>query len=524
MHVVVDDKPHAFGWTRARLPMQRRIAAALPAVIWCLTLAAAGSYLVMYGVLVLRRLPYPFELEWMEGGSLQQLQRIVDGLPLYAEPQLNYVPFLYPPLYFYAAAAVAQVTGVGFLPLRLVSIAASVVCFWLIYLITRRETGRAAIGLISAGLFAATYNVSGAWLDIARVDSLHLALMLAAIYVAQHQASRWTIVGAGAVMGLAFLTKQTAGLVMAFLALYWALTDRRALVIFVAAFAVVGGGGIALIDALWDGWPSYYLFTLPGQDRIVRSVLLTFWQSDVMAPLGVACVVAIFGLGALAAQGNGLRARFWLLVLAGMVAAGLAGRLTYGGVNNALMPTYAAIAIVFGLGMDRAMQITSSRAGAFLQGSAWKTYVLGLALAQFCLLGYDPRQDIPTTQDLQAGQALVERLRAVHGDVYMPDSGYLPVMAGKPWYAHSMGLDELTGGFGGSVSPAGYRLMAELQDDVLQRRFGAVVLSGFDARIANALERVYHLDTRSAIEDPAVFWPVSGGKYRPRFWLDPLPE
>src|SRR5437867_2599 len=96
-------------------------------------------YLLVYLVIALRRMSFPFELEWMEGASIGHVDRLLHGLPLYAKPSLDFTPFIYPPLYFIVSAWVAKLTGNGFLPLRLVSFAASLACFALLYAIVRRE-------------------------------------------------------------------------------------------------------------------------------------------------------------------------------------------------------------------------------------------------------------------------------------------------------------------------------------------------------------------------------------------------
>ncbi len=54
---------------------------------------------------------------------------MLDGKSLYTAPTLGYVSYTYPPLYTCVSAAVAEVTGLGFLPLRLVSFASSLVAF-----------------------------------------------------------------------------------------------------------------------------------------------------------------------------------------------------------------------------------------------------------------------------------------------------------------------------------------------------------------------------------------------------------
>src|SRR5207245_9768312 len=53
-------------------------------------LAAALLFPLLYAATALARLSYPFELEWMEGGVLAGVQRLLHGQPLYAAPSLDY--------------------------------------------------------------------------------------------------------------------------------------------------------------------------------------------------------------------------------------------------------------------------------------------------------------------------------------------------------------------------------------------------------------------------------------------------
>lgn len=61
-----------------------------------------------------RRMRYPYDVEWIESGILVEVMRIAHGQPLYTAPTLDYIPFLYGPLYFYLAAALSKVTGLTF--------------------------------------------------------------------------------------------------------------------------------------------------------------------------------------------------------------------------------------------------------------------------------------------------------------------------------------------------------------------------------------------------------------------------
>ena len=101
------------------MPRALRAAAAVA------SLAVIGAYLAI----AIARLGYPFHLEILEDNSLIEVHRILAGQPLYPAPSASYVPDGYPPLYFAVSAAVASVLGQSYLPLRLVSLVASLACF-----------------------------------------------------------------------------------------------------------------------------------------------------------------------------------------------------------------------------------------------------------------------------------------------------------------------------------------------------------------------------------------------------------
>ncbi|MFH1143060.1 MAG: hypothetical protein V1774_00780, partial [Candidatus Eisenbacteria bacterium] len=44
---------------------------------------AAGAFLLLYLLVALQRIAYPWELEWMEGGLVDHVQRIVNGQGIY---------------------------------------------------------------------------------------------------------------------------------------------------------------------------------------------------------------------------------------------------------------------------------------------------------------------------------------------------------------------------------------------------------------------------------------------------------
>src|SRR5262245_51784407 len=165
---------------------------------------SAVWYLGAYAWIVWNRVRYPFDLEWMEGGMVDHVRFLMSHGNIYVPPSLEFVPYVYNPFYYVVAAAVSLFTGVGYVALRLVSIAGSLACIGIIALIVSWETRRRELGILASGLFAATYAVGGGWFDIARVDSLHFAFCLGAIALVRFAKRHAHLVAAGVCVWLAF--------------------------------------------------------------------------------------------------------------------------------------------------------------------------------------------------------------------------------------------------------------------------------------------------------------------------------
>src|SRR5439155_27192958 len=127
--------------------------------------AACAYLLVLLAYTTLSRIRFPYELEWLEGWTVESVRRVLAGKSLFVAPSVEWIPYPYTPLYTYSSAALASLIGVGFLAPRLVSLASAVGCLGLTFLLVRRETGSAFCGLAGAGFLAGTYPLSGAWFD-----------------------------------------------------------------------------------------------------------------------------------------------------------------------------------------------------------------------------------------------------------------------------------------------------------------------------------------------------------------------
>lgn len=476
-------------------------------------LSSCGTgYILTFAVISILRMDYPFELEWMEGGILDHVSRVLEGQRIYVRPTLEFVPFIYAPLYFYVSALFSLVLGESFFPLRLVSFLASIGSLTTIFLIVRRETGGAIYPLIAAGLFAATFRISGAWFDIARADALFLCLVLLTLLVLQGGTSSKRQLAAAVLISLAFLTKQTALVIGLPIAIYLLWVCRLKSLVFIGISVVLIGGSTLLLDYIHDGWYSYYLFFIPGQHHWTESMYIRFWTDDILGSMFAASGLAAFYFFRKFKSGGYSNRSFLLFAAAGMLAGSWAGRLHSGGYDNVLLPAYAALAILFGLGLHRLRVVVDDN--PIFKYRIIESGVFIACLLQFYILRYDPAKQLPTDHDRQAGQTLVERLPLIQGEVLIPSHGYLARMAGKRGYAHKMAIGDVIR----SDQKYGAELETEIHEALKERRFEGIIIDG--SWFQETLER-YYTNQGSISGEPDVFYPVTGFPTRPKHYFSP---
>jgi 4-amino-4-deoxy-L-arabinose transferase-like glycosyltransferase len=473
-------------------------------------LVGAVLYVAVYLILVFFRIQYPFELEWMEGGSLEQVRRILSSQKLYVSPSLEFIPYIYTPFYFYLSAIVSKITGIGFMPLRLVSFVSSMGCFLIIFLIVNQETKSTFSSILASCLFAATFQKSGAFFDIARADSLFLFFLLAAIYLVRFKISPTSYVLAGVLVSLSFLTKQTALIISLPIMFYCVYSNRRCSIFFIATIVIITGISTILLNHIHDGWYNYYIFDLPMQHSIAKRMLLNFWVKDLMLPLPIACIMSLFYILRPACKFKQKELFFYLLIAAGMLGASWISRLNRGGYLNALFPAYAIISILFGLATHTVFQ--SVQAAPAGKRKLMEIFVYLVCIIQFSLLFYNPFDQIPTRDDIKAGTELVDTIKQMKGDVLVPQHGYLSVLAGKHSYAHWVAILEVVGGLGGEPKEEGKKLENEIAQAIREKRFSAIIQ---DMDCFKDIERYYTIQ-RPVFSDETIFWTVTGARTRPQ--------
>ncbi len=494
---------------------------------------AAALYVVVYLAVVVKRIGYPYELEWMEGGSVDHVQRIVDGVPLYAPPSINFVPFIYPPLYFYASAAVAQVTGVGFLPLRIVSALASVGAMLVLFLYGRREGGGALHGMIAAGVFAASFAASGGWFDIGRVDSLFILLVLLAIYQIRFARGRLGWIAAGIVIALAYATKQTALVALGPLVLYALIVDRRRWLYLAVTAVLASVGAYLVMSALCGEWYAYYIYRVPAGHAMLWGDLLLFWTRDILPWGAVAMLLAAPFVADRLRNGIGGERWFHALLLIGMFGAAWISRLHVGGYINVVMPAHAAIALLVPAalrwwtnrlrGVDAQPASIGPDAAALARPAPLpvaESYILLVLLAQFVMWYYNPKAFVPSHADRDAAGRFIAELAAAKGEVFVADHSWLAVLAGKHSNAQSQSmLDVLRSGDTATAAA----MVEQVRTAIAAKRYGLVAVdegsvydrvSPGNQWLTRLLDTVYG-PPRILRYRSDEFYPVVGMKSRP---------
>jgi hypothetical protein len=398
---------------------------------------AATAPVGLYLWLAVHQLGYPYELEWMEGGAVEIVARVVAGHSMYVAPTLHYVPYPYTPLYFWTSALVAHLVGVGFLPLRLVSFAASLGCLAVLFALVRRQTGDWVAGWLAAGLFAATYQVGGAWLDVGRVDSLYLLLLLVTFAVARRAADGRDGVLVGLLAFAAFFTKQSALVAVAPVLGVLLVTRRRVGVTAVATLAVAVGASTLLLDALTQGWYRYYVFSELSHQGINAKAGRRFVPDDLLRPVTALILLGLAGIAVGLWRHRGTAWGYWGAVVAGLLVSVFVARLHAGSGRDVLIPAYAALCLIGALGYDA---LRRGLPGPRPLREAALAAVLVFAVVH--LWGH-PTHLIPSAGSERTGQRFVAAVAAEPGQVIVLDHPWYASLAGKAAWAQGEAIHDV---------------------------------------------------------------------------------
>jgi hypothetical protein len=454
------------------------------------------------------RFSYPYDLEWMEGGVLHGAARIAAGDGIYGPPSVDYISFLYTPLYPGLLAILGSVFGLSYQLGRLISVLSLLGIGGLVIGNTiawsPKQHGAAIAGsILGLGLFAAAYPFMEGWYDLVRADTLFLLIATGGLV----GLSRWSRAGtglgghrrvaaAGALLGLAFFAKQT-GVMYAIAGgpIIVAMNWRRAPT-YVAATAAVGLGGAALLQRTTGGWFWTYVYQIHHDhdwnfDRFHKSfglIVLHFRWATAIIVLGwfvvLACAVV---RRRVPPPARGLL--LWTYLYAVSTTIGAIGWGTEFAHYNAYMPAFLHGAMAAGfaipailacveclLGVDGAYERSSPRRSNRIAAAHAIVAVVAVGFGvQLYHARWNPRVFIPTAKDRVAGDELIATIRALPGRVWVPSHPWYAHLAGKPMYVHRMGVKDVT-----ARKP---RTIAGLEEALRGHEFAAIVLDNRDLQL-----------------------------------------
>jgi hypothetical protein len=482
------------------------------------------------------RVTYPYDLEWMEGGMLHHALRIQLGQGIYVPPSADFIPFLYTPLYPTMLALFGSPFGISYTLGRAVSIVGLVgiaaTATGSLASPRSRPLGATLAGTaLALGLFAASYPFVEGWYDLVRADTFFLFMVTAGIAGLPHWArSDDGVVGHGkvaagaAVLALAFFCKQTGILYVGLGGAIVLVLDWRRALTYTAMAGALGLGGCWLLDRATGGWFWTYVSEIHrahdfNRPRFYAAFGHILWHFP--APtLVIAATLALVAVTAWRRRQLPAAARPFLLWTSTYALSIVAGAIGYGtefAHFNAYMPALlhgalaAGAAVPTALACGRALRDGHRPADRIALACG---VAAALPLAVTCLLArWQPRQYIPTTADVVAGDRLIRRLAAIDGDVWVPSHPWYAHLADKPPHVHVMGIRDVT--------TRQTRTIDRLADVVRQQAYAAIVLDNRDVRTEiPGLTEFYHPAlTLPADERPRVY--TGAGHVRSGYLLVP---
>jgi len=509
--IVVEPRPAAGPVARPPAPRRHIPIGQLVEVVAWLVIALPAVYQI--GLLIQAiagRAGYPYDLEWMEGGLLHHALRIRHGDGIYVAPNVDFIPYLYTPLYptllalfsglFGGPAGPSYLLGRMISILGLVGIAGIAVAS---FVSAREHRLQAMVGaVLGLGLFAASYPYVEGWYDLVRADTFFLFMVTAGIAGLPAWARRddgilghGKVAAGAAVMALAFFCKQTGIFYVALGGMIVVAMNWRRAPTYAAMAGLLGLGGSWILNRATQGWFWIYVSEIHrahdfNMDRFYASFGNILWHFPALT-IVVAATVPLVAATAIRARGIPAAAQPFVLWSAAFAASTIVGAIGWGtefAHFNAYMPALlhgalaAGAAIPAVLACVRLVFRARRAAGALAMGCAG---IAALALTVTCFRArWQPQRFIPTAADVAAGGRLIQRLKSIDGDIWMPSHPWYLVLAGKVPHVHRMGIKDVT--------TRQTRTIERLDDKLRDHGFAAIVLDNRDLQSELPAIRQYY--------------------------------
>ncbi|HZK75589.1 MAG TPA: glycosyltransferase family 39 protein [Candidatus Kapabacteria bacterium] len=487
-----------------------------------IVIALGVAFIALVLALSILRLMYPYEIEWMEGAMVDHAIRVIAGQPIYTAPSLDFVAWLYPPLYYYAVAAVMKLTGIGFFAGRIVSFLSTLLTALALGWMVRRVTANRLFAFLTLALYVATYHATGFYFDIVRNDAFFTFLIVAAAIPAffSNRAAPYL---SGLILALAFFTKQQAIFFLPPLAIFFWFRNRKSGIAFAVTAVVLGVLSVLLLNIATHGWSNYYMFAIPHAKGVDFSAIrmLDVFPDYALGPFATS-FIALLSLPLLKKEGASIAhdAGGWLGFLASgtgllammSLAALVAGAFSLGnegGYRNVMMPFVAFVLPLLPIALAEIKIVRPE----------FSRYVYLAFLFQFVALYFNPLSEkmlIASAHQRRGAEEFIRKLEVMPGDVFIPYHGYISRQAGKATHAQILAaLDVLH-----MHDTAAARLQANFDSAYSQHRFSAIIMEESDAFHTDSIAH-YTFSGRMLAEPNVNLTRVADQATRPEFVFVP---
>ncbi len=427
---------------------------------WLLLILALSCYLFVYVHHGYGLLCFPFDYDQGEGYDVNSAWSLVQGLPLYGNP--DEYPFYssnYPPVYSFILAPLLYLFGPSLALGRLLSIAATAGISLIIFAAVYWAAGRGRAALAAALLFLASpyvYHVT----PLARVNALTLLFALAALYSAQRAVAdqrpwrRSWLYASGLLLLLALFTKQMSIDAAASIFLLLLVRNWRLAFAYAVAIASLGGAVYLLIDLLTGGGFSLNVFWANANEFSFEQ-LTSYYSNFVRLHLVILLVALAVSFWHWRRSGlRGISVYTWYLLASLLLAVGTG---KWGAGESYFLPSIAAAVVLSGFGLawleDSAyryelfvqtaradLRATLAYAACLLlivAGSRPQLYWFwhgAWSFPQYGLVDRGIQASVltrrPTTEDVAVGYRIATHMRSAPGDV-LGEEGAFALVAGK---------------------------------------------------------------------------------------------
>jgi len=414
--------------------------------LWVISLGSIAAFLA----LSLARLGSPIELGNGEGMMLDNAIRVASGQPLYVEPTLRFIPFVYMPLYPALLAPFINLLGPALWQGRLVDLLATLGFIGVVIYAIRRETGQWLPGVAAAGIFVMGHGLTRGGYDVVRPDPVMLMLAFAGLAIVRFTTTARGAAIGGAVTALAFFAKQH-GLVFAFGGLaYMMFHDRRRLLPYALSVLAVAGGGFLMLSWWLGPWFNFYVQEVPSRwSEFSRGRIRDYFGDIVFGKFGALAIPAAIAMTFPYTHSRRGPEWIWHWTAIAGVITGVMATLDPYAYYHVLMPTIAAFSVSGPIAMVRIGKRLGS--GSAIPGAPIPAAVCVVLAAQFIPLVYPMRTLLPRPGGREAYEATIARLHALPGPVLMPYHGYYATMAGKGMGMTVLPLDDIIRAHGNSL-------------------------------------------------------------------------